>query len=51
MGWKYEVHEYAFVDNGYRYVPRYEGDSIIVALWKCWRLHRNGAGCVKLEIR
>jgi len=57
MGWKYEVSTWAKREDGYKrnddydYIPKYYGDSLIVALWTLFRLKRQGHGCVKLEWR
>ena len=47
---KYEVFKWYssdFMDGGYS--CELITDWLVVALWKMWRLKRNGAICIKLE--
>lgn len=34
--------------NGYTYVPFWEGQSLIRALWEGRKAHRQGIGCVQI---
>ena len=52
MGWTYEVKEWHEVEkNNWQYTARYQGESLIKAVYVMVKLKRNNCGCVKLEWR
>lgn len=60
MGWKYEVHGWMLISiivkdgvgkDNYNYMPFYQGQSLLHAIWAIRTAKKAGAGCVKLEIR
>lgn len=52
MGWKYEVEAWEKCSDGeYRYVTKWGGSYLLLALWNLIKVKRQGYGCVTLSWR